>query len=473
MIKQIKFVVFDYDGVFTDGSLYVIDNIGFKKYNCRDGSGISRLHKNNIKTGIISAHKLDTNVKEVVNHLGIHYYSQGNSNKMKILNRFIEDNGYSLDEVAYIGDDLSDIEVLSNVGFSACPNDAIDSCKDIVDYICEKKGGEGCVREFIELILKNNKSIEINKSIISKTIKQIKIEACYQLDNFHNIDFEFITNKILQCTGNIYITGVGKSEDISIHLVNLMKSISIKAYYINIMNSTHGDIGCIDNNDIIIFFSKSGNTKEIIEKIELFNCYKFGICCNENSLFSKHCDNTIIIPCNGEIKNSKNINCIPSNSYMSQLFFSNILINNLIEKSNITLDLYKSNHPAGNIGDNLKKIKDIMITEFPKIILDYNIKLNKVLLEMTKYNIGCCFFVNDNNNLLGVLSDGDIRRILLNNNINDITIENINNKFTFINNADIYMKNLVNDNIIKYKKAKFIPVIEKNIIVGIIDSRVL
>jgi 3-deoxy-D-manno-octulosonate 8-phosphate phosphatase (KDO 8-P phosphatase) len=473
MIKQIKFVVFDYDGVFTDGSLYVIDNIGFKKYNCRDGSGISRLHKNNIKTGIISAHKLDTNVKDVVNHLGIHYYSQGNSNKMKILNRFIEDNGYSLDEVAYIGDDLSDIEVLSNVGFSACPNDAIDSCKDIVDYICEKKGGEGCVREFIELILKNNKSIEINKSIISKTIKQIKIEACYQLDNFHNIDFEFITNKILQCTGNIYITGVGKSEDISIHLVNLMKSISIKAYYINIMNSTHGDIGCIDNNDIIIFFSKSGNTKEIIEKIELFNCYKFGICCNENSLFSKHCDNTIIIPCNGEIKNSKNINCIPSNSYMSQLFFSNILINNLIEKSNITLDLYKSNHPAGNIGDNLKKIKDIMITEFPKIILDYNIKLNKVLLEMTKYNIGCCFFVNDNNNLLGVLSDGDIRRILLNNNINDITIENINNKFTFINNADIYMKNLVNDNIIKYKKAKFIPVIEKNIIVGIIDSRVL
>lgn len=472
MLNHIKFVIFDYDGVFTDGNVYVIDNIAIKKYNCRDGSGISRLKKNNIKTAIISAHRLDTNVKDVVEHLGIDYYSQGEGNKMNALNRFIEDIGCNLDEVAYIGDDLSDLEILKNVGFSACPNDAIDNCKDIVDYICHKKGGDGCVREFIELILKNNNNI--NKSIINKSIKQIKIEANHQLDNFNNIDFEFITNKILQCTENIYITGVGKSEDISIHLVNLMKSISIKAYYINIMNSTHGDIGCIDNNDIIIFFSKSGNTKEIIEKIELFNCYKFGICCNKNSLFSKYCDNTIILPCREEIKNSKNINCIPSNSYMSQLFFVNILINNLIEKSDINIDKYKSNHPAGNIGNNLKMIKDIMITEFPKIILNDNIKLNKVLLEMTMYNIGCCFFVNENNNLLGVLSDGDIRRILLNNNINDITIENINIQYTFIKDSNIYLNELINNkNIIKYKKAKFIPIIEDNIIIGVIDSRVL
>ena len=473
MLNHIKFVVFDYDGVFTDGNVYVMDNIAIKKYNCRDGSGISRLKKNNIKTAIISAHRLDTNVKDVVEHLGIDYYSQGEGNKLNVLNRFINKVGCTLDEVAYIGDDLSDICILEKVGFSACPNDGMNSCKEIVDYICEKKGGEGCVREFIEYILNNNIN---NNNVITKTIKMIKNESLYQLNKFVNnmSGIEFISNKILSCTGNIYITGVGKSEDISVHLVNLMKSIGLKSYYMNIMNSTHGDMGCIDNNDIIIFFSKSGNTSEIIEKINLFKCYKIGICCNDKSLFSQFCDCILILPFKSEIKNSKNINCIPSNSYMSHLFFCNILINNLIEKSDITLDLYKSNHPAGNIGNNLKTVQDVIITEYPKIVLNDNVELNKVLLEMTKYSIGCCFFVNENNNLLGVLSDGDIRRIILNNNINNITIENINIEYTFIKDTNLYLMDLnENKDFLKYKKAKFIPVIEDNLIVGIIDSRVL
>ena len=121
-----------------------------------------------------------------------------------------------MSEVAYIGDDIGDIEVMEKVGFTACPNDAVDVCKNIVDYICSKKGGEGCVREFIDIILDNTFC-----NNITNTILQIKKETFYQLNKFNNINFDFITNKILSCNGNIYITGVGKSEDISVHLVNL------------------------------------------------------------------------------------------------------------------------------------------------------------------------------------------------------------------------------------------------------------
>ncbi len=457
---MIKFVVFDYDGVFTNGNMYILEDIALKQYNCKDGYGISLLKKNNIKTAIISAHKLDTNVSNIVNHLGIDYYSQGH-NKLEVLNKFTEHIGCKLNEVAFIGDDIGDIEVINKVGFSACPSDAINSCKENVHYICSKKGGEGCVREFIDIILDNS-----NYNDITNYITQMKHEAFYQLNNLNNINFDFITNKILSCKGNIYVTGVGKSEDISIHLINLMKSISIKSHYINIMNLTHGDIGCIDENDIIIFFSKSGNTNEIIDIIKLIKCYKIGICCNKNSLFSKYCNYNITLPFQNEIKNNKKINCIPSNSYMSQLFFSNILINNLIDKSNINLDKYKLNHPSGNIGNNLKMVKDVIITEYPKIILNESVELNKILLEMTKYSIGCCFFVNKDNNLLGVLTDGDIRRIILNNKINIIGIDNINTKYEFIKNSSIYLKDL---NSKKYKKAKFIPVIENNFIIGIIN----
>lgn len=464
MTNKFKFIAFDYDGVFTNGNMYIMDQIALKQYNCKDGYGISLLKKNNIKTAIISAHKLDTNVSDVVNHLGIDYYSQGN-NKLEVLNTFIEQVGCKMSEVAYIGDDIGDIEVMEKVGFTACPNDAVNECKNIVDYICSKKGGEGCVREFIEIILDNTYC-----NNITSTVQQIKKETFYQLNKFNNISFEFITNKILSCNGNIYITGVGKSEDISIHLVNLMKSIGIKSYYINILNSTHGDIGCIDENDIIIFFSKSGNTSEIVEKINSFKCYKIGICSNENSLFSKYCDYNIVTPFQSELINDKNINCIPSNSYMSHLLFSNILINNLIEKSDITLDSYKSNHPAGNIGNNLKMVKDVIITEYPKIILNESIKLNEVLLEMTNYSIGCCFFVTKDNHLLGVLTDGDIRRKMVSSNIDDINIENINIEYTFIENSNIYLNELENHkHFKKFKKAKFIPVIENNCIIGIIN----
>jgi arabinose-5-phosphate isomerase len=108
-----------------------------------------------------------------------------------------------------------------------------------------------------------------------------------------------------------------------------------------------------------------------------------------------------------------------------------------------------------------------MITEYPKIVLNNSIELNKVLLEMTKYSIGCCFFVNENNNLLGVLTDGDIRRIMINENIENITIEDINTKYEFIKNSSIYLKDLTNHE--AFKKAKFIPVIENNCIIGIIN----
>jgi len=464
MINKFKLVVFDYDGVFTNGNMYILEEIALKQYNCKDGYGISLLKKNNIKTAIISAHKLDTNVSDVVNHLGIDYYSQGH-NKLEVLNKFIEYVGCNLNEVAYIGDDIGDIEVMKKVGFSACPFDAVNSCKDNVDYICSKKGGGGCVREFIDIILDNR-----NYNNITNYITQIKQESFYQLNNLNNINFDFVTHKILSCTGNIYVSGIGKSEDISIHLINLMKSISINSQYINIMNLTHGDMGCINSNDIIIFFSKSGNTSEIINIIELIKCYKIGICCNDKSLFIKYCDYNIILPFQNEIKNNKMINFIPSNSYISHLFFVNILINNLIEKSKITLEIYKSNHPAGNIGNNLRVIKDVIITEYPKIVLNSSIELNNVLLEMTRYSIGCCFFVNKDNNLLGVLTDGDIRRMILNNNINNISIDDINIEYTFIKNKNMFLKDLTNqEDFKKYKKAKFIPVIENNNIIGIIN----
>ena len=153
----IKFVVFDFDGVFTNGKIYFNNNNSHisKCYNGKDSFSLKLLKKKNIKTGIITADTLDivSNAYHIKDR--IDKYSFGHSDKLNILHSWSKELNIELKNIAYIGDDLSDIPVLEHVGFSACPNDAIDSVKEKCDYICNNIGGNGCVREFVEKILKD------------------------------------------------------------------------------------------------------------------------------------------------------------------------------------------------------------------------------------------------------------------------------------------------------------------------------
>jgi arabinose-5-phosphate isomerase len=460
---NIKLVIFDFDGVFTDGKCYFDTNSNIKKYyNIKDGMGLKILKDHEIKTGLISSYSTDKNIllneldvnKAIVSHLNFDFKYIGKEKKINILNTWLNELNISYENVAYIGDDINDIEILRLVKFSVCPADAVEECKQVVDYVCVNKGGDGCVREFVELIVSNNMKQNI--------IKEIKKEVNYQLDNIEIGKINVIINKIKNCSGIIYTSGIGKSENIARHLTDLLKSISIKSFFLNATNSTHGDIGTIGANDIILLFSKSGKTKELIEIIPFLKqrkCYIIGICNDVINTFNDECDYTLIMPFKSEI--SGKIDKIPSNSYMSQLIFSNILVGEL--KKNIKLDDYKFNHPAGSIGNNLKKISDCILVDFPKIILKDYVKLHDILLEMTKYKIGCCFFVDENNILIGILTDGDIRRLLIDNkNLKEISFDMINKNF--------YWEENINKYIFDCKNINCIPILKKEKIIGIINK---
>jgi len=465
---NIKLVVFDFDGVFTDGKCFFDSNNNILKfYNIKDGMGLSILKNKNIKTGLISSYNTKKNISiaekennEIISHLNFDYKFIGKGSKILILNEWMKELNLSYDSVAYIGDDINDIEILKKVKFSACPNDALNECKEIVKYICKNNGGDGCVREFIEEILNN---LEKDKNMLLK--QEIKIEINYQIDNFNFEDIDEIIILIKNTIKNnnfIYLSGIGKSDNIANHCASLLKSISIPAFYLNSINALHGDIGTLKENDLIFLFSKSGNTTELLQLIPFLKerkCYIIGICCDENSKFLELCSKTIQLPFKNEI--SGEINKIPTNSYMSQLLFSNILVSLL--KKEIDINQYKNNHPAGNIGNNLKKIKDCIKYEFPKILIKENIKLHDVLLEMTKYKVGCCFFVNDVNELIGLLTDGDIRRLLLNDeNKKSINIKDINKNYYYETDLDKFI------NLIK-KQYKYVPIIINKKIIYILD----
>ena len=153
--KTIKLFLSDVDGTLTDGGMYYSESGDeLKKFNTRDGMGFQLLREAGIKTGIITSE--DTHiVANRAKKLKVDFLHQGkrNGGKLVVAKEICGQLGITLDEVAYIGDDINCMELLEAVGVKACPGDACEEVKDIPGMMVMKKnGGEGCVRDFIEII---------------------------------------------------------------------------------------------------------------------------------------------------------------------------------------------------------------------------------------------------------------------------------------------------------------------------------
>ena len=151
--KKIKLVITDVDGVLTDGGMYYTAKGDImKRFHTRDGMGVTLLEKNNIPTIIITKEQTPM-VKQWAKRMKIKKLFDGVKQKEKILQRICIQFKVKQNEVAYIGDDVNDIELLKIVGFSASPNDGIKEVRAICHYICKSNSGHGAFREFADLIL--------------------------------------------------------------------------------------------------------------------------------------------------------------------------------------------------------------------------------------------------------------------------------------------------------------------------------
>ncbi|MEM9339196.1 MAG: HAD-IIIA family hydrolase [Bacteroidota bacterium] len=149
--KEIKLLILDVDGTMTDGGVYVMeDGKQFKKFNAKDGMGIKLALKVGIEVGIISHSLVTTMVESRASMLGMKYCYVGQEPKIDVLNQWLKELNLTTGQVAYIGDDVNDLEIMKLVGLAACPSDSISAIKEIADVILTKKGGDGCVREFVD-----------------------------------------------------------------------------------------------------------------------------------------------------------------------------------------------------------------------------------------------------------------------------------------------------------------------------------
>ncbi len=153
-LKAIKLLLLDVDGVMTDGRIiYTSDGSETKAFDVKDGHGLKLLQRAGVKVGIITGRESDI-VPRRAKELGIELVYQNAKNKLVPFQEILKRQDLTPEQVAYVGDDVVDLPILSRVGFAATVADAVDDIKSYVHYVTVREGGRGAVREICDLLLK-------------------------------------------------------------------------------------------------------------------------------------------------------------------------------------------------------------------------------------------------------------------------------------------------------------------------------
>ncbi len=229
---------------------------------------------------------------------------------------------------------------------------------------------------------------------------------------FAEIDIDVIdnvANLILKNNGNVIFSGVGKSAFIAKKVSATFVSVGIKSHFLSPLDAFHGDFGIVNDDDIFIIFSKSGETKELIDICHYAKKRKnfiIALSSNIKAKLKKLVDLFVYLPFKKEICP---FNLVPTTSTTIQLIFSDILINLLMEKTQITIKQYSENHPSGLIGKKTNlKVKDLMLSNIP-LCKEEEVLLN-ILPLLSSGACGCIIIVDEKEHILGIFTDGDMRR---------------------------------------------------------------
>ena len=212
--------------------------------------------------------------------------------------------------------------------------------------------------------------------------------------------------------GRIIITGMGKSGHIGRKIAASLASTGTPSFFVHPAEASHGDLGMITEDDVVVAISNSGESRELIDILNY--CKRFGIKLiaitkNAESSLGKAGDVVLELPNNGE---ACPLGLAPTSSTTATLVLGDILTVGMIERKGFSKEDFNDRHPGGKLGSILKRVSDLMHTGQEMPILDENSNMQVVLLEMTSKRLGCVGFINQAGDLTGILTDGDLRRCL-------------------------------------------------------------
>lgn len=263
---------------------------------------------------------------------------------------------------------------------------------------------------------------------IAKQTISIESKAIANLIHFLNTDFENAVNFILNSTGRVIVTGIGKSANIASKIVATLNSTGTPSIFMHAADAIHGDLGIIQKDDVVICISKSGNTPEIkvlIPLIKNSNNKIIAITGNIDSYLAQHADFTLNTTVEQEACPN---NLAPTTSTTAQLVMGDALAVCLLEMKDFTSKDFAKYHPGGTLGKRLYlRVSDLVQNNaIPKVTKDETI--TNVIIEISEKRLGVTAVI-DNNILIGIITDGDIRRMLKDNlNISKLTAKDIMSK---------------------------------------------
>ena len=247
---------------------------------------------------------------------------------------------------------------------------------------------------------------------IAKQVIQNESDGLKKLKSSIGSTFEQIIKTILKCkNGKVIVSGVGKSGIIGKKWAATFSSTGTPSFFMDASNASHGDMGQINSNDIVILISLSGSSTELKNIIQFCsrnrNIKLIGITSNKKSVLYKNSDVKVLIP---DVKEAGPGNFIPTSSTTNQLALGDaIAIACMIEKKFGKLN-FKKYHPSGSLGSKLKTVGDIMLTGNKIPFVKQNITMQNALNIISKKGLGV-LFVRKNKFTIGILTDGDIKRI--------------------------------------------------------------
>ena len=250
---------------------------------------------------------------------------------------------------------------------------------------------------------------KVNYISVAKKAAAIQISELKKINKIFNKSFIQAVELMANCKGKVITAGIGKSGLIARKVAATLSSVGISSFFLNPSEANHGDLGQIDKRDLLLVFSYSGNTSEIVNMLRYanrFNIKIIGIASKKNSLLLKASDVKLLLP---QVKESDPTGMVPTTSTSITLLLGDCLAVALMNKMSFSKERFKVFHPGGNIGQKLLLVKDIM-TKGNKLPV---VNINKSIYEATKVidqkKLGLAV-VMEKNNVKGVLTDGDARR---------------------------------------------------------------
>mgnify|MGYP004463933269 FL=1 len=250
-----------------------------------------------------------------------------------------------------------------------------------------------------------NKDVEVAKQTIDR-----EIEALKAMENELDGNLTTVVDVLQKTKGRVIVTGMGKSGHIGRKIAATFASTGTPAFFLHPGEASHGDLGMITKDDTVIAISNSGESKELSDI--LIYCRRFSvplvaITKNPESSLGKNCNYILKLPANRE---ACPLGLAPTSSTTATLVLGDVLAADLVVRKGFTEDDFHLRHPGGKLGSILRHVSDLMHAGDEMPLIKDNAIMQDALIVMSEKMLGCVGIVNDNGDLIGIITDGDLRR---------------------------------------------------------------